>query len=358
MKRQLFTMMLAAACTTGMAFADDEVKPLNVGDPAPEIEISHWLMGDEVTEFEEGKVYVVEFWATWCGPCRYSMPHMSELAEEYAERGVTMIGISDEPLQTVVGFLTEDQSEERTWFSTIHYALTTDPDRSVYTDYMKAAGQNGIPTAFIVGATGNVEWIGHPMSMEEPLEAIVDGSWDSEEHAKKMAKAAELEQKTEKMFVKLQEAQVAEDWATAMQIIDEIIALGEPYDSYMKTAKFELLIGGANDPAKGYAFGRKLAEEGWDDPQTLNALAWFVVDEESVQTRDLDFAMKIAKRACELTDFEDAAILDTYARGFYEKGDLVNAVKWQTKAVEFAEGSLADELKDTLENYLLSDGEL
>ena len=58
------------------------------------------------------------------------------------------------------------------------YCLTTDPDRSAHRDYMEAAGQNGIPTAFIVGKTGEIEWIGHPMEMDGPIEQIVAGSWD------------------------------------------------------------------------------------------------------------------------------------------------------------------------------------
>ena len=43
---------------------------------------------------------------------------------------------------------------------------------------MRAAGQSGIPTAFIVGKTGQVEWIGHPMTMDEPLAQVVAGDWD------------------------------------------------------------------------------------------------------------------------------------------------------------------------------------
>ena len=41
-----------------------------------------------------------------------------------------------------------------------------------------AAGQNGIPTAFIINGDGQVAWIGHPMGMDEPLAEIVDGTWD------------------------------------------------------------------------------------------------------------------------------------------------------------------------------------
>src|SRR5262245_12374149 len=67
---------------------------LAVGDPAPALKASKWLQGDEVKAFEPGKVYVVEFWATWCGPCIVMMPHMGDLQAEYKQKGVTIIGFS------------------------------------------------------------------------------------------------------------------------------------------------------------------------------------------------------------------------------------------------------------------------
>ena len=51
-------------------------------------------------------------------------------------------------------------------------------DGAMAKTWMKAAGQNGIPTAFIVDKDGKIAWIGHPMEMDEPLEKIVNGSWD------------------------------------------------------------------------------------------------------------------------------------------------------------------------------------
>ena len=101
----LAAVAVAAMCTSVALAGDDDKGPtLSIGDDAPALDISHWVKGNQVEAFEEGKVYVVEFWATWCGPCRMSMPHLSSLQEKYADYDVTIVSVSDEPLATVVDF--------------------------------------------------------------------------------------------------------------------------------------------------------------------------------------------------------------------------------------------------------------
>jgi thiol-disulfide isomerase/thioredoxin len=70
---------------------------LHIGDPAPALKVTRRLQGDAVTTFEPGKVYVVEFWATWCGaPIRY-MPYLAELQARFKDQGVTIISFTLRP---------------------------------------------------------------------------------------------------------------------------------------------------------------------------------------------------------------------------------------------------------------------
>ncbi len=151
---------------------------LAIGDVAPAIDIEHYIKGEGVTRFERGRVYVLEFWATWCGPCRSSIPHLSKLQKQYAGQEMVVIGVSREPLDVVVAFLKKKNRNGRLWSDEIAYTLTTDPDSSVSNDYMRAAGRRGIPTAFIIGKDGRIEWIGHPMRMDDVLEAVLSDEWD------------------------------------------------------------------------------------------------------------------------------------------------------------------------------------
>ena len=60
--------------------------------PAPALEFSEWMNGTIPQEQWAGKITVVDFWATWCGPCKRSIPHNNELFERYKNQGVLIIG--------------------------------------------------------------------------------------------------------------------------------------------------------------------------------------------------------------------------------------------------------------------------
>ena len=336
------------------ATADDDEANLTIGDKAPAIEISHWIKGDAVTKFEKDKVYVLEFWATWCGPCVAGMPHLSELQKKYADKDVTIIGVSNEELETVTEFLTKKHEKEgKTHNDRTEYTLATDPDKSADNDYMKAANQNGIPTAFIIGKSGKIEWIGHPMGMDDALAAVVKGTWDRKPFKKEFEKRQELEKKLEAIREKISKNWKSEDWAAAIKAVDEHLALDEG-NTQLQVMKFVLIAGKQGEYERAYKYAAMAVEEAWDNGHTLNAWAWTIVDEEDLEKRDLELAMKAAKRANKLTEGKDAAILDTLARVYYEKGNLKEAIKYQRKAVDSLVGEggpMAEGITRALKKY-------
>ncbi len=352
MRRTLLAAALALAIPA-VAQAGDEKKPqsLTIGDKAPAIDIAHWLKGEQIDKFEDGKVYVVEFWATWCGPCVASMPHLSEMQEKYKDYDVTVIGVSDEPLPTVVDFLCKTNKQdgkmnnERT-----NYTLTTDPDKSVKDAYFTAAGQRGIPCAFIVGKDGHVEWLGHPMGMDAALDAVVRDTWDREAFKIKFEEMRASEKKAEEYMAAMQKAVMSEDWPAALAAADSLIALGDEFAQF-KIQKFMLMATKMGDYERAFDYAAEVVDENWDDAMMLNQTAWLIVDEPSLEQRDLKLAMRAAKRANELTDSSDPAILDTLARVYYEQGELEKAVMYQRKAVKHAEGPMLEDLQKTLEKY-------
>lgn len=363
MARWIAVLTLAALCLGGVVRAEEEdaAKQLAIGDPAPDIDIAHWVKGVEmdrrgdftpITSFGDGKVYVLEFWATWCGPCVGGMPHLSELQEKHKEDGVTIIGVSDESLPKVTSFLfQEDRRDGKLQNDRTHYILTTDPDQSVKQDYFLAAGQSGIPCAFLIGKDGHVEWIGHPNGLDEPLAAVLADTWDRATFKAQFDEEQAYKRMMREARSRMAVAAKAEDWPAYVAILDELLAKA-PGDARLMWTKFQTLLTKANDPEAGYAMGAEVLEANWDSQQMLNQIAWMVVDDKTVVKRDLDFALKAAERANELAKAEDAAILDTLARVHHDRGDLDAAIEWQRKAVEQAgDDPMGAGIREVLEAY-------
>jgi serine/threonine-protein kinase len=166
----------AAAPRIGTATARGQL--LGVGDPAPKLDVKSFVKGEPIATLEPGRVYVVEFWATWCGPCRVSIPHLTELQKKHPDVAFIGVSIWEQDQNAVKPFVAAmgDQMDYRVASDAIPENGNAN-DGIMATTWMKAAGQGGIPTAFIIDKGGRIAWIGHPMSMNEPLEKIAGGWW-------------------------------------------------------------------------------------------------------------------------------------------------------------------------------------
>ena len=135
---------------------------LGVGDPAPPLSVSKWLKGEPVLVFATGKVHVVEFWASWCGPCRMVVPHLSALQKKYPD--VVFIGVNVWERNPTQGEAFAKEQGDRMDYRVAQDDLSAGPQQGkMATDWLKAAGRDSIPCAFVVDGKGRIAWIGHPM---------------------------------------------------------------------------------------------------------------------------------------------------------------------------------------------------
>jgi thiol-disulfide isomerase/thioredoxin len=154
--------------------------PTKMGDQAYPLTGLEWVKGKPVT-FEAGSVYVVEFWATWCGPCLRGIPHLTEIQHKFKDQKVTLISISKEKVETVKPFVEK-------WGEKMDYTVAVDMEGDVINGYMKAFKQGGIPHAFIVNGQGQLVWRGHPrVDLDRVLPEVVAGTFDFAAYAQKQA---------------------------------------------------------------------------------------------------------------------------------------------------------------------------
>lgn len=365
-KAALYLMLISIGCNA-LGERSSAAELLTIGSDAPALDVEHWIHKNQekfppVTKFEAGKVYVVEFWATWCGPCLASMPHLAELQTKLADKGVRIISISDEDLETVDEFLnrevrqapgSESKEPPQTYRElTSTYSLTTDPDQSSYRDYMEAAAQNGIPTAFIVGKDAKVEWIGHPMEMDGPLEAVVEGKWDREAFAAELKAQQEAEKTMQDIFALLQK----QEFDAAIAKIDA--SLSEASDNLsLNLLKLQIYIATEKTDAAA-AHLKQIFAQVSETPEVVNMVAWNIYEMASQERISkgplIDEALAAGEKTLKnLKDEDKASMLDTLAHLHLINDDLDKALELETAALklsgdrdrEFIEGFLA-ELKE------------
>lgn len=192
--------VLAAAAAAAFLQAQASPAPsLGPGDPAPALKVAEFVKGTPFTSFAKGKVHIVEFWATWCGPCLESIPHLSKLAQKHRGK-VTVTGVS----VWETASRAEVQRFVRNMGSKMDYNVALDTKKGdMSRTWMEAAGQEGIPAAFIV-KDGIIQWIGHPMEMDGPLEKVLAGSLDTKEQRKAVAEKTLRTQKIDAYFREIQ----------------------------------------------------------------------------------------------------------------------------------------------------------
>jgi thiol-disulfide isomerase/thioredoxin len=133
-----------------VAAAKRAVKPFpKVGAAPPEVSAKEWINRETAPTLAglRGKVVLVEFWATWCGPCVAGIPHLNGLHDKYGPQGLCILSFTDQSRKGIENFLKTKP---------IRYAIGTGSELA--SEY----GVQGIPHAFLIGKDGKLLWHGHP----------------------------------------------------------------------------------------------------------------------------------------------------------------------------------------------------
>jgi len=150
------------------------VGPLCVGDAAPPLAIAEWVKGEPVDRFEPGRVYVIDFWATWCGPCIASMGRTSALQEKHPGR-VTVIAVTTEDRANTAARIRQHVKKDG---ARMRFRVAIDRDARTADAYRRASRESAIPRSFLVDQNGRLAWIGHPAQAEPVVERMLAGTWD------------------------------------------------------------------------------------------------------------------------------------------------------------------------------------
>lgn len=131
--------------------------------PVPDV-VFTTLEGDSIAMAElRGQVVLVNFWATWCGPCRVEMPGFQDVYESRRDRGFTIIGVSQD-----VG--TPDLVRDFLHHNDISYPIVSG-SAAIERAF---GGVRALPTSFLVGRDGRIRHVVTGVFLETTLRASVD----------------------------------------------------------------------------------------------------------------------------------------------------------------------------------------
>ena len=344
--KNIYKLIIVSLFLTGYlncAKAQDNAT-LHLGDPAPQLKYSKWIQGTPVAALTPDKMYVIEFWATWCGPCIQAMPHLSELSKKYTGK-VKFIGCnvwegshekSAPAYETYLPKVTRFVHEQKKLGRMTYNVIADNNAQDMGNGWLKAAGIDGIPSSFIV-QKGKIAWIGHPMELDSILTAIQAGTYDidavikaKKEQEAKNAKVMGQMNDFKKAYA---DAETAKDYSKAISIIDSAVEAMPPFKFIFMTDKFRILLDRFGED-QAIAYGREV-EKGTVGVQSI---ALYLYEKKDLSQKMKEFNSEIADHL--KPDY--AMILNIQAELQERAGYWTKAAETQKKAVDLANVQKSD----------------
>ena len=332
-RRTIAACLIAALIAPALARGGSDDDTLKAGKNAPALKVKKMMQGDAPVLNANDGCIVVEFWATWCGPCMRSIPHLNKLYGELKGRGLQLIGISDEDEKTVSAFLKKKGSQ-------MAYPVASDKEGDSGREWMKAANQDGIPCAFIIGRGGRVLWIGNPLDeqFEPNVRKALTGRFDPPLRAQMdpLVKAA-------------QKCADVRNFVEAYKHYDEALDVdsGVGLDVAQERFKTTLLKEGNSKAAFDWLV--EVSKKRYaSDPGALAEFVTMVLKDPEVKPRSMETADRLLEV---LGNKGGPKALVTQAMVAAAKGDTAKAIDLQTEAWMSAQPDEKAAIKRVLDEY-------
>jgi thiol-disulfide isomerase/thioredoxin len=303
---------------------------LKVGDLAPALKVTTWLQGDAVVKFEPGKVYVVQFWASWCGAEIRHMPHLAALQSQYKEKGVTIIGFT---CRDILGSPNNTAEEVAAFVkkrgSALKYTFAYADDRAMIDAWMK--GQEHFPT-FVVDKTGRIAYMGFPMFVDLVLPKVLTGDATAKAVSEEMAKADADYRSVIATFDR--------DPQAGLRALQEFEAKYPPLADFLPVvgAKLYLLLKQRNaGEGKEYAEAL-LAKAIKQNNIVVLELAYAHLRDQKENKELVALAVRAAEALVRINGGKDAWSLLRLADAYLVSGDKAKAKEHARKAIDAAAG--------------------
>ncbi|MDE2205157.1 MAG: TlpA family protein disulfide reductase [Armatimonadetes bacterium] len=310
---------------------------LNIGSQAPAISGVTWLHGGPVTRYVPGHIYVLEFWATWCEPCRQTFPYLAALASRYHGK-LTVVAVDSFERVTPGG--ASAPALVKRFASGISggmpYPIAIDgPERTMARQWLLRSGETAIPVAFVVDGRGRLAWVGFPMNVGPVVQAMAAGTWNLAAFARQRNAANAEDAAKQSVLTAVAVLVRANKPGPALATLNRGITAHPALAPGFGLLKFHLMLM-AGDP-NACNFGLKLAESQYAaDANTLDQIGTAIVKSRRVKNANYKIAVEIEDQANQLSGRTSCVMLDDLAAARFKAGDAAGAAAAEREALDRA----------------------
>lgn len=323
--------------------------PLTLGEQPPLLNIQQWLRGSPITKFEKEKVYLVEFWASWCNPCQKSIPHLNQIQEKYGPQGLEVVAIAANEAH---GYGEAKGSKPLAQFlkrrgQTMRYTVGYTAAQETYGEWVEAARLSGLPWVFVIDREGLIAWIGQPFheSFDRVLAQIVANTHQREQLKRRHEINQQERVKGWDLADQFWQAMDRQDWQKALGFSQRLRRMDPDWFYYESAMAFNLMwsyldqkksaLQFAEDSLKGF-----LKEK----PEGLGVIVHQLLKADKIDAYTRDLAYRLTKQMLNLTRAEDPATLLMMAQVANLKGHNEKAEAYLNQAEVLADKGLVKQI--------------